>query len=90
MLTLSVGTGAEGMFGAKENIGKDKQGNIEFSRTDIKRYRQWYFAPDIDLTRIKTNKKGIKFALMILNIFKFPTPSLEYSVKGIKFNWLHF
>ncbi len=89
-LSVSLGTGAEGMFGANENIGKDKQGNIEFSRTDIKRYRQWYLAPDIDLTRIKTNKKGIRFALMILNIFKFPTPSLEYSVKGIKLNWLHF
>ncbi len=89
-LSVSLGTGAEGLFGANENIGRDKEGNIEFSRTDIKRYRQWYFAPDIDLTKIKTNKKGIRFALMILNIFKFPTPSLEYSAKGIKFNWLHF
>ena len=89
-LQVSLGTGAEGLFGANENIGKDKDGNIEFSRPDIKRYRQWYFAPDIDLTRIKTNKKGIKFALMILNILKFPTPSLEYSNGNVKFNWFHF
>ncbi|MEO8768715.1 MAG: DUF2279 domain-containing protein [Ferruginibacter sp.] len=89
-LNVSIGTGAEGMFGATENIGKDKDGNIEFNRTDIKRYRQWYIAPDIDLTKIKTNKKAIRMALMILNILKFPTPSLEYSKGGVKFNWIHF
>ena len=89
-LSVAVGTGAEGLFGAKANIGLDKDGNIDFYRPDIKRYRQWYLAPDIDLTKIKTNKKGIRLALMLLNIIKFPTPSLEYSNGNIKFNWFHF
>ena len=89
-LSLSIGYGAEGMFGARENIGKGDNGEIIFDRSDVKRYRQWYLAPDIDLTKIRTNKKGIKMALMILNIFKFPTPSVEYSNGGIKFNWIHF
>ena len=89
-LQISVGTGAEGMFGAKSNFDKDKEGNITFSRPDIKRYRQWYLAPDIDLSKIKTNKKGVRIALNILNIFKFPTPSLEYSKNGLRINFLHF
>lgn len=89
-LQISVGTGAEGLFGARENLDRDELGNIVFQRQDIDRYRQWYFAPDIDLSKIKTKKKGVKLALNILNIFKFPTPSLEYSKKGIKFNFLHF
>ncbi len=89
-LQVSVGTGAEGMFGARNNTGTDKFGNVTFNRQDIKRVRQWYLAPDIDLTKIKTNKKGIKFALNILNLVKFPTPSLEYSNGKMKFNWLHF
>ncbi|MGG9964597.1 DUF2279 domain-containing protein [Ferruginibacter sp. SUN106] len=89
-LMLSVGTGAEGMFGANENIGKDANGNIIFNRTDIKRYRQWYLAPDIDLTKIKTNRKGIKVALNILNIVKFPMPSLEYSNGRFKLNAFTF
>ena len=89
-LQLSVGTGAEGMFGARENIGKDANGNIIFNRTDIKRYRQWYLAPDIDLTKIKTKHKGIKVALNILNIVKFPMPSLEYANGRFKLNAVTF
>lgn len=89
-LNVSVGTGAEGLFGANENIGKDQYGNINFNRTDVKRYRQWYLAPDIDFTKIKTNKKGIKLALRLLNIVKFPTPSLEYSNGKFKMNALSF
>jgi uncharacterized protein YfiM (DUF2279 family) len=89
-LQLSVGTGAEGLLGGYENIGKDKDGNISFSRPDIKRYRQWYLAPDVDLTKIKTNKKGIKLALQLLNVFKFPTPSLEMSNGKLSWNWIHF
>ena len=89
-LQLSIGTGAEGLFGARSNLDQDHKGNITFSRSDIQRYRQWYFAPDIDLSKIKTKKKGIRMALNILNIFKFPTPSLEYSKNCFKINFLHF
>ena len=89
-LQLSVGAGADGMFGGYDNTAKDEQGNIIFDRRDIKRYRQWYLAPDVDLSRIKTNKKGIKLALQILSIIKFPTPSLELSRGKLHWNWLHF
>lgn len=89
-LQVSIGTGAEGMFGARENTGKDKQGNIIFYRPDIKRYRQWYLSPDIDLTRIKTKKKGIRMALFVLNSLKFPAPSLEWSNGKMRWNWLQF
>lgn len=87
-LQLAVGKGAEGMFGGYENIKKDNQGNIVFDRTDIKRYRQWYLAPDIDLTKIKTNKKSVKIILHVLSFIKFPTPALELSKGKFKMNWL--
>ena len=89
-LMFSIGTGAEGMFGASENMGKDASGNINFYRPDIKRYRQWYLAPDIDLTKIRTRHKGIKLALSLLNVFKFPMPSLEYSNGKLRFNAISF
>ena len=89
-LNVSIGTGAEGMFGANENIGKDDNGNINFYRPDVKRYRQWYLAPDIDLTKIKTNKKGLKLVFTLLNVVKFPMPALEYSNGKFRFNAIAF
>jgi uncharacterized protein YfiM (DUF2279 family) len=89
-LQVSVGTGVEGLFGGFNNIATDKNGQVIFDRSDIKRSRQWYLAPDVDLTKIKTNKKGIKVALQILNIIKFPTPSLQLQQGKLSWNWLHF
>ncbi len=89
-LSLSVGYGAEGMFGARSNIAVDKTGAVIFDRSDIKRYRQWYLAPDIDLTKIKTNKKSLKIIFFVLSTLKFPTPALEYSNGGLKGHWFVF
>ena len=87
---VAVGYGAEGMFGARSNIAKDKNGNIIFDRSDIKRYRQWFLAPDVDLTKIKTKKKAVKIILGVLNSFKFPAPSLEFSNGSFKGHWIYF
>ncbi len=89
-LNIAVGYGADGMFGGTENILKDKNGVVLFNRTDVPRYRQWYLAPDIDLTKIKTKSKFLKTTFFLLNSLKFPTPSLGFSKKGIEWNWLHF
>lgn len=90
-LNVSVGYGADGMFGGFENIAKSKvDGTITFDRRDIKRYRQWYLAPDVDLTKIKTASKLLKSVFSALNVLKFPAPALEFSngrfkVKAIAF-----
>ena len=89
-LSVAVGYGAGGMFGGTENVGKDANGNITFSRTDIKRYRQWYLAPDIDLTKIKTNSKVVKVLFVVLSSFKFPAPSIEFSNGKFKVNAVSF
>ncbi|HMU46968.1 MAG TPA: DUF2279 domain-containing protein [Chitinophagaceae bacterium] len=89
-LSVSFGYGAEGLFGGRENIGKDDDGNITFDRTDIKRYRQWYLAPDIDLSKIKTNSKALKVLFVFLSSFKFPAPALEFSNGKIKGHFLYF
>jgi uncharacterized protein YfiM (DUF2279 family) len=89
-LNIAVGYGAEGMFGAEENVGKDDHGNITFDRREIKRYRQFYISPDIDFSRIRTRSKIVRLSLGVLNAFKFPAPSLEFSDDKLRLNWLHF
>lgn len=89
-LNISFGTGAEGLFGATENKATDDNGNVYFYRPDVKRYRQWYLAPDIDLTRIKTKHKGLKLVFNLLNVVKFPMPALQYSNGKFRFNAIAF
>ena len=89
-LNISAGYGAEGMFGGTQNVGYDKAGNMIFDRRDVKRYRQWYLSPDVDFTKIRTNKKGVKILLFVLNSFKFPAPALEYSNGSFKGHWILF
>ncbi len=88
-LNVAVGYGAEGMFGAEENRWKNSEGNY-INRYDIERYRQWYIAPDINFTKIKTKSKFLKATFFVLNSFKFPLPSIGFSKKGVEWNWLHF
>lgn len=88
--SVAFGYGAEGMFGGTENLAKDENGTIIFDRRDIKRYRQWYLSPDIDWSKIKTNKKGLRFLFTVMNAFKFPAPSLELSNGKFRFNAIHF
>ena len=88
-LNVAVGYGAEGMLGAESNQWTDKNG-IYYNRSDVERYRQWYLAPDINLTKIKTKSKLLKVGLFFLNSFKFPTPSIGFSKKGVQWNWIHF
>jgi hypothetical protein len=87
-LSLSFGYGAEGMFGARSNVFVEN-GNI-IDRSDIKRYRQWYISPDVDFSKIRTNKKGLKILFFVLDAFKFPAPTLEYSNGSFKGHWIVF
>jgi hypothetical protein len=89
-LNLSIGYGANGMFGGYENIGYDKNGNINFNRTDIQRRRQWYLSPDIDFTKIKTNSKLLRTILSGINCIKVPAPALEFSNGKLKGRWFYF
>lgn len=88
-LNISVGYGAEGMFGGEENIAV-KNGQVTFDRRDIKRYRQWYLAPDVDFNRIKTKSRLLKLTFGFLNAFKFPTPSFELSNNKLRVNFISF
>lgn len=89
-LNVAVGYGADGMFGGFENSWKDKNGNV-IDRHDIARNRQFYLAPDIDFTKIRTNSKFLRTTFSLLNAFKCPAPALMVNSKGkIKAYALYF
>jgi hypothetical protein len=85
-LNIAAGYGADGMVGGYDNT------YIYYDKTaTYKRARQFYLSPDIDLTRIPVNKKGLRTLLIMANCIKFPMPTLEYhNNDGMKAHWLHF
>lgn len=88
-LNIAFGYGAENMFGGFENSWTTDNGD-EYN-IPLQRYNQYYLAPDIDFTKIKTKSPFLKTVLYVLNIFKFPAPTLEYNSLGeIKWKWLFF
>ncbi len=98
-LMLSAGYGTEGLLGGYENKWcpdinikpEDCHEYLLTDRKDIDRYRQYYFSFDLDLSQIKTNSQVINIALNILNLFKFPAPTLEINDgHGVRFYWLYF
>jgi hypothetical protein len=54
-LNVAFGYGAEGMLGGYGNQAMHNGTPLPF----YERYRQFYISTDIDLTRIKTNKKWL-------------------------------
>jgi uncharacterized protein YfiM (DUF2279 family) len=81
-LNVSVGYGADGMFGGFENKWIDGDPGFPIDRADIPRKRQFYLAPDADFTKIKTNKKWLRTVFFCLNAFKCPAPAVMMDSKG--------
>jgi hypothetical protein len=89
-LNVAVGYGAKGLYGGFENKATDENGMIVFDRSDIKRLRQWYLSPDIDWTKIKTNKLAFKTLFSILNMIKVPAPAIEWRSGKLQGHWIFF
>ncbi len=72
---LALGYGANGMIGSTFNP-KELNGVIlpTFNRTN-----EFYLSADIDFTKIKTERKGLKLLFKTINFIKVPFPALYYS-----------
>lgn len=86
-LNVAVGYSGNGMIKEFENP--------EWYRGEpfphFERYRQYVLSLDIDLSRIKTNRKGVRWLLNTFNMIKIPFPGLEWNrVDGLRFRSLYF
>ncbi len=80
-LNIAAGYGSNGMLGGTVNRWTDRSG-YSFNRTDVQRLRRFYLSPDVDLTKIKTNRKWIKTVFYVVNVVKIPAPAVEINSKG--------
>lgn len=81
-LNMSFGYGAEGMTGASRN-------SLTYNGYEIpifERYRQFYFGPDIDLTRIRTRSVMLNTVFKAMGFIRLPLPAFELSSNGLKFH----
>ncbi len=84
-LDISLGCGAKGMYGGEDNIWETNSmpiTSVDYSSTP--RRMQFYLSPDINLEKLKVKKKWLKYSLKVLNTFKFPLPTLNYT-QGVGF-----
>lgn len=88
-LNIAAGYGAKGLLGGFENKWTSADGSM-VTRYDIARRRQFYLSPDIDFTKIRTNKKAVRTLLNVLNCIKLPAPALEFSNGNFTGHWLYF
>lgn len=89
-LNVAVGYGATGLYGGFENFARDKEGVVLFDRRDINRVRQWYLSPDIDWTKLRTNKRAVRTLFSLLNMIKIPAPALQFRSGKWKAQWIAF
>jgi hypothetical protein len=83
---VAVGYGADGMIGARSNPEEIKGTPVP----SFKRNRQFYFAPDAELFRIKSNE-AINASLYLLRFIKTPAPAIEFNSNGkIKLKAIQF
>ncbi len=89
-LNIAVGYGADGMYGGRDNTWTDAHG-VKYDYSSIPRIRQFYLSPDIDFTRIRSRKKSVRVLFQVLNMMKFPAPTLEINSLGkVKLHAIYF
>ena len=82
-LNLAIGYGGKGMISARKNRTDEING--------FRHEKQYFMGLDLDLTKIKTNKKWLKTTLELVNYIKIPSPTVEFKQGGdAKFHWLYF
>ncbi len=85
-LNIAAGYGAEGMTGGFSNPNEINGVTVPYSE----RYRQYYIAADIDLSRIPVKSKTLKLILNTIGFIKIPMPTIEFNKNGVKFHPLYF
>jgi hypothetical protein len=80
-LNIAFGYGSSGMVYAYPEMGRTAGFNP---------YQQFYLAPDLDLSRLRSKKKLINWLIFLLDGIHLPAPALEYSGGSLRLHPLYF
>lgn len=90
-LNVAVGYGANNLYAGYDNTWEQDGKTFIVDPAQYPVYRQYYLSFDVDFTRIKTNSQLLKFIFSIANVFKMPSPTLEYNSLGkLKLHAVYF
>jgi hypothetical protein len=81
-LNIAVGYGVENLFGGFDNSWKIDGKFYSLNPNEFPRMNQFFISPDIDFTKIKTKSPFLKSLFTGLNIFKMPSPAIEFNTQG--------
>ncbi len=88
-LNLAFGYGASGLFGGFNNQWTNDATGVSYDVSNqIKRQRQYYLGLDVNFHKVRTKSHLINGLLDGLNIFKTPSPAIEYSGGEWRFHLL--
>jgi len=88
-LNVAVGYGAENMYGGFENQWTYEGKDYVLDANLYPRHRQFFISPDIDFTKIETDRPFLKTLFFFLNMVKVPAPAVEFNSLGkTKWHWL--
>ncbi|MCK6691209.1 MAG: DUF2279 domain-containing protein, partial [Thermoanaerobaculia bacterium] len=97
-LNIAAGLGADNLFAG---FGYDWQADKNCAGPDCLTYRispeayprtrQFFLSLDVDLTRIPVRSRFLRGLLGVVNILKFPAPTLEWNNRGkVVFHPIYF
>ena len=90
-INISLGFGAQNMYGGYSNSWTDNYGNAFSLSEDLDRYKQFYLTPDIDFSKIQVKSQFLRSVFKALNIIKLPMPGIEVNTRGkLQFHYLVF
>lgn len=85
-LGLSIGYGADGMLGGKDNPEFNSVGEV---LPFFERHRQYYLSFDLNFQHVKTNSAFFNAFLRGISFVKIPSPTVSFD-KGLKFFPLYY
>ncbi len=81
-LNIAFGLGAENLYGGFENAWIENNYSFALNNETYPRYRQFFLSLDVDFAKLNPKSPFLRTLCSGLNIFKMPSPAIEFNTEG--------